>query len=135
MQYDSKQPDYLKKPLIYFLVNASLFAVGITALFLFVEKLLPVSGNWQPYVAALPGIGLCTSLVPVYLYVRHQDEFEKRRGVKALAISAIGGIVALVISLSRAQIGGYAELNGSLVLAIMGITFVGALLILNWRGR
>lgn len=135
MQYEAKQPDYLKKPLTHLLVSAGIFAVGITALFLLVERYLPSSGSWHPYVAALPGIGLCTFLIPVYLYLRHHDELEKRRGTQALAISAICAIVTLVVSVSRAAIGGYAELNGSLVITIMGASFVAASLFLAWRSR
>lgn len=135
MQYEAKQPGHLKRPIILFIVGIGVFAVGITTLFVVIQALLPSSGSWRPYVAALPGIGLCTSLIPVYLYLRHHDELEKRNGIQSLAVSAICAIVILVVSVSRAAIGGYVELNGSLILVVMGSSFAAALLFFTWRNR
>jgi hypothetical protein len=135
MDYQVRQPVHLRKPLYRLLGDLVFFAVGITALFMVTEQLLAISTGWRPFVAALPGLGLSGMLVVIYRYIRHNDELEKRLGTQALAVGAIGGLVTLLVSVSRAAIGGYAELHGGVVMAVMAVCFIVSALILNWRHR
>ena len=133
MDLQTRQPSYLKTPLSQLLINLALFAAGIVGLFALTAKLLPLSGAWHPYVAMLPGLGLSTLILIIYRYIRHYDEFQRQLGIKALAMSAIVGTTLLLISISRAAIAGYAEIESGLLLMVMALTFVLAVLILSWR--
>ncbi len=135
MYFRKKQPLYLRKPLYQLLLGLALYALVVSVLFVATEKIMPASGEWRPFVVALPGLGMSTILIVLYLYLRHYDDLLKHIAIRALAASAIGGIVTLIVSTSRAAIGGYAEFNSGLVIAAMAITFLLASLFLSWRHR
>ena len=135
MDFEARHPPHLKRPLHKMLIGIALFAVGVTAIFVLTEKLLPISGHWHPYLSALPGIALCSLFVVLFLYLRHYDELGKRLGIHALATSAIVGVATLVISVSRSAIGGYEEFAGGTVIFVMAISFVVASLFLSLRHR
>lgn len=135
MSFETNYPSHLKGPLHKLVFGLALFAIGVPVIFVATERLLPVSGQWHPYVSALPGLALCSLFLLLFLYLRHHDELKRRIGTQALAASAIVAIVALVVSVSRSAIGGYAELRGGLILFAMAVTFVAASLFLSWRHR
>lgn len=133
--FRSHHPPHLRKPLKQFLLGLVFFTLAIVALFVVIEKMLPGSGPWRSILAALPGLGLATFFYVLYSYLRHYDELIKQLTIKALAASAIGGIVTLFVSVTRASIGGYAEFNSGVIMVTMSATFVLAALLLNWRHR
>ena len=135
MSFEANHPAHLKKPLHKLLLGIALFVIVIPAVFVATERLLPVSGQWHPYVSAFPGLALCSLFLLLFLYLRHHDELKRRIGTQGLAASAIVGVGALVVSVSRSAIGGYDELRGGLILVVMAVTFVAASLFLSWRHR
>ncbi len=135
MSFEANQPSHLKRPLHKLLSGIALFAIGVPVIFAVTERLLPISGQWHPYVSALPGLALCSLFLVLYLYLRHHDELKRRLGTQALAASAVVGVGALVISVSRSAIGGYEELRGGLIIFVMAVAFLAASLFLSWRHR
>ncbi|MBT3425946.1 MAG: hypothetical protein HOL98_12085 [Gammaproteobacteria bacterium] len=135
MDIQPKQSSYLKAPLYQLLIDLVLFAFGIIGTFALTETLLPVSGAWQPYLAVLPGLALSTLILVIYRYVRHYDELARQLAIKALAMSTIVGSIVLLVSITRASIAGYAELESGLVLMAIALTFVLTSLYLSWRYR
>ena len=135
MDFDVRNPSHLKKPLKKMLVGVTLFALGVPVIFLIAERLLPISGEWHPYVSALPGLALCSLFLVLFLYLRHHDELKRQLGTQALATSAVVGVGALVVSVSRSAIGGYPEFSGGLIMVTMAVTFVVTSVFLSWRHR
>ena len=135
MSFEANHPSHLKRPLHKLLFGLALFAIGVPVIFVATERLLPVSGQWHPYVSALPGLALCSLFLVLFLYLRHHDELKRRIGTQALAASAIVGVGILVVSVSRSAIGGYEELRGGFILVAMAVSFVAVSLFLSWRHR
>lgn len=135
MNLEANHPSHLKRPLHRLLFGIALFAIGVPVIFIATERLLPVSGKWHPYVSALPGLALCSLFLVLFLYLRHHDELKRRLGTQALAASAVVGVGALVVSVSRSAIGGYEELRGGLIIIVMAVAFLAASLFLSWRHR
>ena len=135
MSFEANEPSHLKRPLHKLLLGIAIFAIGVPVVFVATERLLPISGQWHPYVSALPGLALCSMFLVLFLYLRHHDELMRKLGTQALAASAVVGVGALVVSVSRSAIGGYEELRGGLIIVVMAVTFVAASLFLSWRHR
>lgn len=135
MDIQPKQPSYLKAPIYQLVIDLVLFAFGIVGVFALTERLLGLSGTWQPYLAMLPGLGLSTIMLVIYRYMRHYDELTRQLGIKALAMSTIVGTIVLLVSISRTSITGSAEFGSGLVLTSMALTFVLTALFLSWRHR
>ncbi len=135
MRFEVNHPSHLKRPLYKLLLGTALFAIGVAVIFVATERILPISGQWHPYVSALPGLALCSLFLVLFLYLRHHDELKRRLGTQALAASAVVGVGALVVSVSRSAIGGYEELRGGLIIVVMAVAFVAASLVLSWRHR
>lgn len=135
MSFEANHPSHLKRPLHKLLFGIALFAIVVPVIFVATERLLPASGQWHPYVSALPGLALCSMFLVLFPYLRHHDELKRQIGTQALAASAIVGIGALVVSVSRSAIGGYEELRGGLILIVMAVTFLTVSLYLSWRHR
>jgi len=135
MYFRIKQPPHLKKPILKQILYLSLYALAIPAVFILTEKILPTSGQWRPFIAAIPGLGMCSILYIIYVYHLCMDDLEQQIGTNALAVSAISGLVTMCVSISRAAIGGYAEFNTGVILIVMSITFLLISIILSWRYR
>ena len=135
MSVETNNPSHLKGPFHKLLFGIALFAVGVPIIFVATGRLLPISGQWHPYVSALPGLALCSLFLVLFLYLRHHDELKRQLGTRALAASAIVGVGVLIVSVSRSAIGGYEELRGGFILAVMAVTFVAVSLFLSWRHR
>jgi len=135
MSFEADYPSHLRKPLYKLVVGIALFAVGVPLIFVATEKLLPISGQWHTYVSALPGLALCSLFFVLLLYLRQHDELQRRLLTQALAASAVAGVGVLLVSVSRSAIGGYEELRGGLIMALMAVTFVATSVFLSWRHR
>ncbi len=135
MDFDLRHPSHLKNPLRKMLVGVLLLAVGVSVVFVVTEKLMPISGEWHPYVSALPGVALCSLFLVLFSYLRHHDELKRQLGTQALATSAVVGVSALVVSVSRSEIGGYPEFSGGIIMVTMALTFVVTSIFLSWRHR
>lgn len=135
MYFRPKQPQHLKRPLQHLIVGLAASALTIVASFVAAERMLPAGGELRSIVAALPGLAMSTVLLVIFLYLRHYDDMQKQLGIKALAASAVGGVVTLIVSTSRAAIGGYPELSAGTVIVSMAITFVLSSIYLSWRRR
>ena len=135
MDFEAQHPSHLKKPLTKLLIGVALFAVIVPLIFFATEKLLPNSGQWRPYLSALPGLAICSVFFILFRYLQSHDELKRQLGTQALAVSAVVGVGALVISITRSEIGGYEELRSSVIIVTMALTFVLSSLFLSWRHR
>lgn len=135
MSIETKLPSHLTNPLLRMLLGITFFAIGITAIFIITERLLPISGRWHPYVSALPGLGLCSVFLVLRAYLRHHDELKRQLNVQALAASGVAGIGVLLVSASRSVIGGYEEFSGGVIMFVMAIAYAVASMFLSWRHR
>lgn len=135
MDFEVSQPSNLKKPLYRLLVGLALSAVGVSAVFIATERLLPASGDWHSLLSAMPGLAICSVFIVLFLYLRQHDELQRRLLTQGLAASAVVGVGTLIVSISRSAIGGYEELQGGIVVAVMAVTFLAAALLLSWRHR
>lgn len=135
MTFRLSQPPHLKKPVRQFLMNLFFFLLVTVTVFIIVEKTLPHSGPWRSIIASLPGLVLSAFFYILYQYLRHYDELLKQITVKALAASGLGGGVVLLVSTSRASIGGYGEFQGGTVMLAMSAIFVIVAVLLSWQHR
>lgn len=126
---------HIRKHLLYFLLHAAGFAAVFALLFVFVERGLPETGVWRSVPAGLPGAMLGLWLYVLYAYLRHYDELMRSLMLKALAFSALVGIVTLFTSMVRAKIGGYAQFDDATIVATMASAWVLAALFFKWRHR
>jgi len=123
------------RALIGFCAGFVAWGAIVVGAFYLTTQWLPVSGQWRPFVSAIPGLSLCGLFLPLYLYLKAQDENARSVTLRALAMSSIAGVCTHLISVTRATIGGYHELGGATLLVVMALVFVVSAAYLQWRQR
>lgn len=129
------QSPYLKRHLLLFCIGFALYLLLLTATFSLVTELMQQPTDWRSYLASLPGLVLSVFFVLLYLYMKNNDELVRDITIKSLAISCVTGLSTLVISMTRAAIGGYAEFDGAVVVVAMATAFLIAAIYLFWKHR
>ncbi|MCJ7558089.1 MAG: hypothetical protein MUP90_14395 [Gammaproteobacteria bacterium] len=135
MSIRRSQPSHLKKPLLLLCVGLFLYAVLVITAFDMTSSWLLKAGDWRPYVAAIPGLVLSGLFILLYAYMRHNDELMKEITLKSLAAACVLGLAAQLVSISRAQIGGYPEFEGATMMVVMAAAFLIFAMALSWRHR
>ena len=135
MNLQISQPPHLRKPLLLFAIGFIVYSMLVVAAFYLTTGWLQGAATWRPYLAAIPGVALCGAFLLLFLYLRHNDELVRVITTRSLATACIAGLCALVISISRAQIGGYPELGGAMVLVTMAAAFLVSAAFLSWKHR
>jgi hypothetical protein len=131
----ASQPAYLKKPLLLFGIGFLFCSLLVIVAFDLTSSWLLQTTVWRPYVAAIPGVVLSGFFIPLFLYMRHNDELVKKITTKSLATACVLGLSAHVVSMTRATIGGYPEFDGAIVVAVMASTFLVVAMFLSWKHR
>ena len=121
--------------MILFATGLLVYSILVVVAFYVTSSWLSQSGEWRPYLAALPGAVLCGFFVLLYAYIRHNDELVRQVTTTSLAISCVFGLSTLVVSIVRAAIGGYPEFEGATVVGVMALTFVISSSFLSWKHR
>ncbi len=117
-------PPHLKKPVKAFAIGFLAYSILVVAAFYVTSSWLTQSNEWRPYLAALPGVVLSGFFVLLYSYFRKNDELVRTIATKSLAVSCVLGLSTLVVSTTRAEIGGYLEFEGATIVSVMALTFV-----------
>jgi hypothetical protein len=135
MSIRTSQPPHLKRPLLVFSIGFVVYSILVVSAFYFTSKWLPQSAEWRPYLAALPGLVLSGIFVLLYSYVRHTDELARGITTTSLAASCVIGLSAHIVSMTRATIGGYSQIDGGIIIVFMALTFVTVSSFLSWKHR
>jgi len=124
MDIRTSQPPHLKKPIKAFCIGFLVYSILVVAAFDLTSSWMPQANEWRSYLAALPGVALCGLFVLLYSYMRHNDELAREIATTSLAASCVFGLSTLVVSMSRAEIGGYPEFEGATIVVVMALSFV-----------
>lgn len=131
----TSQPPHLKKPILLFSIGFLVYSILVVGAFYATANWLPGAAEWRPYVASVPGIVLCGFFLLLHFYMKHNDELIRDITSRSLAASSVLGVSTLVVSMTRATIGGYPEFAGATIVMVMAVTFVCTALLLSWKHR
>jgi len=135
MAIRTSQPPHLKRPMVLFSIGFLVYSILVVATFFATARWLPFSDEWRPFLSSVPGVVLSGFFLLLYSYIRHNDELVRQITTKSLAASSVIGLSTLLVSMTRASIGGYSEFDGATIVVAMTVTFLFVSLFLSWKHR